>query len=65
MQVKVPRGTRVFFSYSNGVPTVRFDGFEVTLMRVGERWFADVYGSLLLMDFPNGGLPYPLSYFKS
>lgn len=65
IRVRVPSGVKVFFCHSNGVPTVKFDGFDITLMKIDDRWFAEVYGCLLLMEFPKGGLPYPLSYFKS
>ena len=65
LMFRIPKGTKVFFCRSDGVPTVRFDGLEITLMKVDGCWLVEAYGCISLVEFPNGGVPYPCSYFKN
>lgn len=63
-QVRIPKNTVVFFS-NNGVPTIRFRDYPITLMRIDGRWYAEFYGSLMLVDFDPNNPPYPIAYFKN
>jgi len=61
--VKIPKGTIVTFHSSN--PTIQFDGFPIKLMKIGNDWYADIYGALFIVSFNKQKPPYPISYFKS
>jgi len=63
-RIRIPQGTRVFFSYSQGVPTISFENFDIKLMKISGEWFANVYGCLMLMEFDRENPPYPILFFE-
>ena len=63
--VVVPKGTIVVMFWRDGVPTVEFKGLNIVCRKIDGKWFAEVYGQMLVLKFPKGGECYPFTYFKN
>ena len=64
-RIRIPRNTIVQMGVRDGVPTILFKGLQARLHKLGDAWYFEFYGCLMLVKYDPERVPYPLSYFKS
>jgi hypothetical protein len=61
--VKIPKNTGVIFA-GGPEPKIIFQGVPCKLLKIGESWFAEVAGCLMLVKYDLNHPPYPISFFE-
>jgi len=62
----IEKGTKVNFLWDTELkcPTITLESSPYVFRRLNGKWYITAFGQTLPIHFPNGGVPYPFSYYK-